>query len=437
MLINDIISGRYSGSVLAKGFVVLLAILNYWIFFPGLTTPDSDFQMLQGLTGIFNDNHPPIVSFIWGFFLSEGSSPRYIFLFHLVLFVAGVFLIIDSFGNTIINRILIIVLFCLNPLIINFLANIWKDVFVFNLLFFTTAYLLRSEIACKSISRLEYFCLYAILLIAAASRWNVALSIFPLAIFLETRRRQIGLSYLLIIRYCVKILLLYLLTMIVIYNILHPIKTHPWSQLFVWDIIGISLRENIYLLPYSTKFTLSNIAVCYSAVSWDPIWIRCPDLLSELRSTVEWKELYNQWFTAIYNYPTSYIVHRLSYFYEAFGFNNMIFTHDPTVGSIANGYHSGSALQLFKLTYDWLNDSIFTIFFRNGFWFIAPLVLCYFTFKRSSGSTLGMRCTVFSALLYVWPLIINSTGYDFRYVYWSIGASFILLMALLSRAKNI
>jgi hypothetical protein len=48
--------------------VLVGIIVTVAIFYPGYLSPDSLVQLSQGRSGVFNDWHPPVMSWLWGIF---------------------------------------------------------------------------------------------------------------------------------------------------------------------------------------------------------------------------------------------------------------------------------------------------------------------------------------------------------------------------------
>lgn len=421
----------FKGNWLVFGLGLVFWIVSILTFYPGLTTPDSDNQIMQAVSGVYSDGHPPLVTYVWGLLLNffRTESPAPIMIFHVTIYWISYILLLLSIPKTSKNILISIAFFVINPFIINYIGNIWKDVFVFDM------YMLVVSVSLFTFKRkveLPIFArciLYTTVILVSTGRWNIFFSGFAVVLLVQyctTRtidvlnRRNIALLFFLYV--C-----LYLAVQILIYITIKPIKSYPASMLFVYDLVGISVESGKYLLPQSLYYDIKSIEPCYDYQSWDRIWVSCMPLLDELRGSGQWRSLFKPWIDSIFNFPLEYLRHRLNYTEGEFYINRLIFTHDPTATTEKFGFLNVGVYRFMVWFYGVVLQSKLYLFFTNGFWMVASFISTLYFFISRNRNDFGVAAFIvsLSGLLYSLPMIIISTGYDFRYVYWTIGAFFI------------
>jgi hypothetical protein len=405
-------------------------------YYPGLMTPDSDSQLRQAQKIFFTDWHPPIMSLVWSALLKIHDGP----VGMLVLFGLGYW---GSFwimcrALAVRSRLAAYVLAAsaFTPMMINFAGTIWKDVFLAVGFLAVCATVVDAHCHAKMMRRSTAAGLIVIIATSVCARRNAifagaALATLVLCHTFDLRHR--GQPSL--IKACLLGGSLYVvalgITHAAINAVTHPKKTQPSSQLFLYDLVGMSVRTNQWLLPPSASFTLADLRPCYKDNGWDLIWLKCPRLIDELRKSGEWKRLRGRWVKAIASHPRAYATHRLAFFLSWFreADEQHLFV-EPTQKSYEYGFTQRPAFTLMKAYVEGAARlPPLRMLFTNNFWLLLNLLMTtaysiYFLVRRQDEVFLPLFISL-SGMLYTAPLIFGGVAPDFRYIYWGIATAFV------------
>jgi hypothetical protein len=449
------ISEKLALNNLNKSFfsIYFICILGFTITvasnFPGLMTPDSDFQLLQATSFSFTDWHPPIMSIIWSVLLQVADGPIGMLLLFCTLYWLSFALMAKSLSKRSIqaSTLLLTLSFC--PFSINFAGTIWKDVFVFVFFLFGLSFIIRSHFDEVPISKRTSVFLIVIFTTGALARHNaiftgIVLSILCLTYTKDGRIKNFSAFILTTIKATILFSSVFAGMFFAIDHFAKPEKKYASSSLFVYDLVGISIRSNEYLLPKSESFDIESIKTCYENKGWDKIWVSCPSLIDELNVNGEWNKLSGYWALAIKKYPKLYFKHRTYYFMSFFNPAWLIFNSDPT--KINNNFgFKRTALFSAMESYVKIAASapVINIFFTNGFWVLLNLFMVVYSFikscKKFEQNNICLLLIALSGLAYSGPLLIGGVAPDFRYIYWSIGSSIVyasMALAVTTERKN-
>lgn len=103
-------------------YALLLFIVTFLAFQPGIMSNDSFNQFGQALNVSFTDQHPPMMAIWWSLLTILYDSPATLLIFHLVMLWSALYLLATKYKN---NYILLIGLL---PFVVNFSDVLWKDV---------------------------------------------------------------------------------------------------------------------------------------------------------------------------------------------------------------------------------------------------------------------------------------------------------------------
>src|SRR4051812_8322154 len=135
--------GKSRTLVRVSGYLVCLAgvVLTVAAFYPGVMSPDSIDQWMQGRTWNFYDIHPPIMSALWGVFDRVWAGPAGMLLFHNALFWGAAALFWRLTRDRSIVLASAFAAFGFMPQVLALLGSIWKDVGLGVALFMASALL--------------------------------------------------------------------------------------------------------------------------------------------------------------------------------------------------------------------------------------------------------------------------------------------------------
>jgi hypothetical protein len=405
-------------------------------------TPDSDFQFLQASSLSFTDWHPPVMALVWSALLNIVDGPVGMLFLFGALYWGSFALIAKSLSNRSNHASALVLIFAFCPFSINFVGTIWKDVFVFVFFLFGLSIIVRSHFNGVPLLKRTSVFLVFIFATGALARHNAILSGMVLSILCLTYTKKGMVKdfsgfVLTALKAAILFSAIFFGMFFAVDTFAKPEKKYASSSLFVYDLIGVSIRSNEYLLPRSESFDVESIRPCYENKGWDKVWVSCPKLLNELNMNDDWRHLSDYWMSAIAKYPTLYLKHRLYHFTSFFEPSWLVFNSDPTKINKDFGFERSFFFNAMESYIKGVASApVVSVFFTNGFWILLNLFMVTYCFvklcKKFEQNNVCLFLISLSGLAYSGPLILGGVAPDFRYVYWSIGSSIIFVSIAIS-----
>lgn len=414
-----------------------LCLLGFGItaaaYYPGLMTPDSDFQLQQAQLFSFNDWHPPVMSLVWSALLWVHDGPVPMLALFLVGYWASFWVMSRAFAKRSVLAAWLVVLFAFTPMMINFVGTIWKDVFLVIGFLVTCAGVIRAHFLGVRLHKLSASLLIVLVALSVCARHNaiftgLALTILVLCYTFDLKQQEWRGMF----KACLLGTALYICAFgamhIAVTAITRPKHAHVSSALFLYDLVGISLRTNQWLLPPVADYDLNKLPKCYEDKGWDLIWLKCADLIDDLHATGDWDHLSGRWISAIASHPKAYLLHRASF--VATWVRESDTDHLITGTSkkaVEYGFRERPAYLLIKnYIVSAARAPLLKPLFTNMTWFLLNLIMTglyvvAFVARRRKETFLPLFISL-SGMLYTAPLIFGGVAPDFRYVYWGIAA---------------
>lgn len=331
----------------AKSFVLMTVCcaIAWYVgshFSPGAMSPDSVSILTQARSGIYLDNHPPLLAFLWRQVEIFVSGPIGLLILNLSFFYGGLYLIFRPYARTcFLSALLLLLIVGLYPPIIGILGAIWADITmagVFLLALGICATLTGGSLVKQlgpvppSLIHISSLLLSSCLIFfGIAVRHNAAAAAYPLIVFLllcSFRKRPGPLVKKLIMTAMVGAL-----SVIILFFAAKQISSgmvrspsHFWRVAALYDLAGISYHEQTdAFCPGTVKRPAqTTINVLYTPRSVIPLLtgrqvhqlpIGSPELEAPPIEFIDDGAETNQrisrcWFKAITSHPTSYLKHR-------------------------------------------------------------------------------------------------------------------------------
>ena len=401
--------------IVAIGFLVSLAT-----FFPGFMSPDSLAQYRDSKTLIFNDWHPPIMSWLWSIFNLIFDGPEGLLIFNLLLLWAALYIWHEHFRDRKYAWLILLIGFL--PWVINFSGVLWKDVgMAFSLL-------LLSAIGISKVSPGRIFSLLVVLFYAINLRYNALFSVLPLLILITANWfPRLSTTKLLILPSCVLILTIIGGGLFNNYAI-DTIKTKPSNYMLVDDLSYLSLTAKKSLLP---GIEFEDIQNCSAYEVDENKLVGKVFCLRSHESFINHNplnaDLKNIWATEVFKQPLEYIGYRLA----AFSYLLRTPDDDPhyiwNPGIIPNQMgitqkKNGLTVSVEKLVRG--TAQALPFLFKPYWWLWISSILLLITFATNqNASTRTIQALLVSSLLYILSYIPITPMADFRYIYWSVIAT--------------
>lgn len=331
-------SGRFLG-LMTVGLLFLVALAMAWEVFvhftPGAMSPDSFRILEQARSGVLEDGHPPLFAMIWGVIDQVVPGGVGVLLLNLFLFYGGLFLIFvwacRRFGLFVLPAIFIVGLY---PPITAILGAIWLDISM--AAFFMSA--MGVFLSFIESSRRPYvisgsLAAFGLVFLGVSVRHNGAAAAFPLVALFVYLFIYNGVSR--ISRLIFAVISGGLITLLLFAasnqfsNSVTDVKVNLWRVGPIYDIAGVSVRENkcLYYSDVISGCDLNNISKLYSRRSYIPLLLG--EQVHALSSDSEYKgspialmesnedldrRLFVNWIDIAVRHPMAYFSHRLDFF---------------------------------------------------------------------------------------------------------------------------
>ena len=432
-------------SVVAWYFVaILIGFVSSSIFYPGLFSTDSFFQLNQAIYNSYNSWHPAIMAIQMHYLLpllGEGG----ILVVHQFVYWLGVGLVIDAFFK---RNYFLYLMGCFPPLLMTSIA-VWKDAG-------SLAYLICAVgfygLFLKFDGKNKKFLIFSIisLLLSTLIKWP---SIFTACIMLL-------LSVILFYGGKFKILkgvlvtVVFVLVSVIISTFINKLydveKLNPLPSVLLWDIAGIChFSDRNCALPYYidvvdpvlSKEWLKN----YNSKSCSLCWTS--GISCNLNKRYQSHVIIKSWFEYVTENPTAYLQHRWHVTKNILGMHRKVYFPHHDYGE--NLREGGAFLpsQLGILAFDFfsnlskLTQKIYL--YQPITWvvvmFFAVIYLmkeCSFSFSRLLELDVNDRVLFIisiSGLFNTLPLLMIAPAADFRYVVFSDFAGLLVLLLLIRK----
>lgn len=418
-----------------------LAVLTVYIFFPGFLNMDSAWQLKMAATHDYVDWHPPIMSLLWGALNHLYYGPTSMLVLHNLIFWTALFLFaLKLFPDSNCYRIILILCFGMFPAVYMQLGAIWKDTsFAVSLFLFAVLMLYLKDLVTVKYKLLLTLVMLPLLFYAAAVRLNSLPAILVLCYWLaETLFQWRWVKKLLF-----AILLaagLFLLNTAIVEFWVHPLHSHPFQQVQIHDLAGISAYEHKLIFPNYILHSdcLTNVRIkegydpgCVGFLIFkdykEPLVTKA--LVHLTISPTNLAELQKVWVHAIIAHPFVYLWHRtnvfltfliscVSYLGEVCSTPYEITFHASVFYNIYCNFLTSQLGMTFLHAWVYLTNSLFCLF--------VALAM-----RRRLAHYKPIFFASLSGILYLLPNFFYTPACEFRYIYWTVTASIFALILFL------
>lgn len=329
-----------------------IGFLHLFIMWPGILSPDSQEQYAMAVSGLYNDHHPPLMSFVWRYFNYIIVGSGMMFILHLSLLYGAIFYLIKSLDNF--KYKFLLLFFSLMPPIFFYSNMIWKDVgFTFSFLF-VAAYLNYITANKQLLVWYKSLILMVILMYGTAVKYQAQFCAPVLLIWIAyalANYRIYNRNFMKILG--MLIILFYSILNNINYLIIPNIKpNHSWQFVKIYDLAAISVAQQQDFFPAFAKNSNFSMTELYKRFNREILDKRSYYMVDDLifgdpiikigSNYLERKELYNAWFKAVINYPFAYLKHRIInmasmlLYHPSFKYIEKIFNKDSIFYMLAN-----------------------------------------------------------------------------------------------------
>lgn len=392
-------------------FCVLGFLINAYVYWPGLMTPDSQVQLKQALNFSFSSHHPPMMAFVWHYLMKVIPGQDGLFILHLSMLWTAAALFYRSFKIQSLPYAWLFILLPFLPTILCFSGFIWKDVgFAFSYLCCAA---LLSQPQPYARKKVVLYCIGGLVLLCYGTCLKYqAIFLAPLMalwmgrqLFLHDAKKMI-------------------LTSVVIFSIIFGFRegfnhilvgeekdNHSWQYVKLFDLAGMSVQKKEPIFPayvlHDSDFSMGKIYEKYSSSQVDFLSFDAKAPLKAVHNDAQLNELWNFWFQSIKTYPFLYLKHRVSVLFK------MI---NKTPQSIPIIKYNEPNIKIFKIISfipKWTTQFIWTYLFS----IVVLFTLCKGVKKNKTRNLETLFFLNLSTIIYSFVYLFFSMASDVRYVF--------------------
>ncbi len=308
-----------------KGIVQFLPLIGFLgtalLFWPGLLRPDSITQMQQGVAGVFNDFHPPMLGFVWGLFDSIHKGPGPILLLHLGFYWGAVAL----YAHAEIHKAKWFFLMALFPPVLAYQLLIIKDIAFVNSYLFAQAWLHFYSVRGDhlpgdhpglrpSLLSLLGWCI--VVFYGTACAYQAAVVLPWLCLWLGKIYWPSSIKKWF---YGGGLVFVVLITGVEIFNRTMTTPTHSSQHLKLYDLAGISKQLDQPIFPdylrLNPSYDFERIKNLYNPTRVDDLTFINDTPLPQAVDELQRQALQTAWLQAIIGHPIAYLKHRWGIFW--------------------------------------------------------------------------------------------------------------------------
>ncbi len=432
---------RFKWTLLAVSLGVLLVSV---FFYPGHTNGDSEWQMQQAKTGVFDNLHPVVMSFVWHHLLKVFPGSAGIFFFQSLVFFLGLALCLSSLTKTKWGFFLGLAFVSLSPGVFFFLSQVYKDVGHTGSLLLAFGLLLISH---KRKKLWPIVLCLPVLIYAQALRHNSFPAVIPMLIWgvymlfdQHIPQTIAGFFKSHIIRLGVALSIL-LLMMVAVGKMNHWIigsdKTgHPIQQIFILDLVAISALTGKNHIPDvyfrdRKPYTMEEIRKVYNPggnfwIHWGRIANREP--IGFIYGEADVKTLMLKWLETISSNSLIYLYHRMELFKRHLGiadpYTSIHFKPPSYRGNTQLNTYASPQYLWVKKVFEGIRHSHF---FRAWPYFLVACLVFMLVYMALHTIPPALAVVFSSGMLYALAYLVIGITSEHRMMWWPTLASLLVL----------
>lgn len=398
-------------------------------YYPGLLNWDSVAQLTQARSGLYDDWHPPLLTYAWGLLDRVWPGTAAILIVNLALLSLGVFLILRSFFRPV-PAAVVASLILLSPPILGVAGMIAKDATLLGFFALTVGLTLTAERAGlgKAATAALLAAALACLVVVQLSRHN-ALPLTGLAGYAVLRaglrsfrpnwdgRRPIR-RHLALLGTAFALFAAVALSVSAIgRHLLHAQEGFPYQHILIYDLAALSIKTGTLRLDPEV-FPPQDLAELERTFTGESVVV-LP--IREIETKEHVDDVARQWIGAIKAHPQSYLAARYRLFHQLIGLPGYRvvtpFFKLPDNASLDLSVANPRLNRLMVAYLDVFADSIVDRAWVYGLAIIAGIAVLLGGPRpnRPEGSaTLAIMGV--AALLYTAPYFVIAPSSEFRYV---------------------
>lgn len=404
--------------------IVVIGYISFWMFSPGMNSPDTDYQWSQAVAQQYSDDHPPIMAWWWGVlnrYTPFGLSS--LLLFHMVLFWSGIYFFGRGLaeGKSVAWRFIPIAMWFMPPLM-GMSISLWKDTGM-ACSWFAAAAIMYDTYARKRSSKCWVAILLWLLIFYGTNVRHNAITSLPALCFAFAYIQFGDYGILRVVKWA-KITLISILCFVSIVvtstqfaDAIDARKTNYSVRFYLDNLEHASHLEGKLLFPEYILKREGLTANDYPRFPSEASLMADPHIF----------ELQCAYFFAIMKRPAYYLKARWEVVKLFLGFKP-----ETVIWRYAESSYSPDPNRVRQAALDYLAYCALSWWYRPYIWIGGSFLLLALSLRPSLlGSARGPVALLnMSALMYSLPYFVMTPGPDFRYIYWSVVATILSVFIL-------
>ena len=416
-------------------------------FYPGHLSFDSAVMFWQARTGEFHDVSPSLLPLLWRWIHAIWPGSGGVFALQVALFIGGAWLACCAIYAATWQRIVALLVVVAGTPAFLVVTHLWTDALMIAFLTAACGLILAGD---RFGSRPLLFAALPWLMLGGMVRHNAAPALIPLLAWWMLVHQRIGRatharpSRILVVALIGALGLTGLSRLLDAIVVKHPVFTFTAVQVF--DLAGMSVRENVVLLPafmLPPGYTLAKLRAKYVPYNNVPLFAAPDGLRQTLAERAlderELASLRNAWIGAILAHPVAYLSHRLEAASWLFGryrndrprelaFMEEVdaFADNPRIRANDTPLHRW-AIRAYERAIGWWGFAPVT-------WLAVAVGIAIGGYgARRTPDGQAMLAMAASGLAYVAPLVLVVPSAELRYSGWLFAATSLALLAAAPR----
>jgi len=446
-------------------FAHICAWLTVFVYFPGYMSEDSVAQLGQARFGVNSNVYPPLMNYVWSAADRIIPGPAGMLILHNLVFWHALALISHIVIRSTRWRFIFIGLAGFWPPTYGSLGTIWKDVGMQVFLLSAVAFMLYSGYLRRIWPLgLSFLCLF----LSGGYRHNAIAAGVPLVFLLATEltkllcdqyphlqrlieQHSLFRSFRLGVAVLFTALLAAAVTFVGTFNVT---DVKLWTSAFVYDLVGISVRQNVnYLPPYynpGERIKVEDLKGIYSPLHanslGDPGIRKALGVINPSSKSIQIlvlsdsqaRNLTQRWLTAVLDNLGSYLDHRL-----ILAGNLLVVTPRRPWYPYVEGISPNPfglifrQSQLNKIVMRIIHFSAFETNLYSAWIYYLIVALCFcISFVWDFAHARTVQILFLSSFLYFISIFLFGMSGDFRYNIWMLTCSYICPALLLGGGRH-
>jgi len=435
-------SRRSTRTIAANAIIALAGLsMELYAFWPGLMSSDSIVQYTQALLRHYNDQHPPVMAWLWSWTERVISGPGGMLTVHLCLLWTGLWMIAEGARRRGLPYTWLVPLAGLLPTIANIAGVIWKDVGMAYALLCAGALLYVSSYCTRKVGIAAVVSALVLIGYATMIRANAAAATFGIACYwiatvlprARTSRTLVGGA--------LAVVLLLSVQQIIERKALDASPRHLSQLVMLFDLAAIACGGADVDIPEDFRapgFDRGTLCRAYDPDQVDKLVFVPGSPLVLSYDETPYVTLRKTWLATVRAHPALYVRHHAVAFAGLLGLRD-VSKNDRYLRQEAmhdNPWGITFTPNRLSRTFDAIVDALADVGVFNGALWLGVAAVLLAVIARTRAPLAFEFALLASAVMYLLPYFFLSLAPNYRFIYWSVLATSVAAVLMALRAAG-